>query len=63
MRREEFLTPKELALVACVSKPTLTKWAQKGIGPKRFRIGNGIRYFKKDVEAWLAQATGEKNNV
>lgn len=41
---------------------TVTKWAQKGLLPFFWLPGNRVRkFYRADVEAWLAHASSEKS--
>lgn len=49
---EPFLTPKELQVILGVSLPTIYRLIDKRKLPA-FKIGNSIRFIKKDVLAYL----------
>jgi excisionase family DNA binding protein len=54
---DELLTEAELADLLKVSARTIRDWRVKGSGPPALRLGRGIRYRRRDVDAWLeAQA-------
>ena len=39
--------------------PTLWRWEQKGIFPKRVRIGpNSVAWYSNEIEAWKADPQG-----
>ncbi|MBZ6252183.1 helix-turn-helix domain-containing protein [Streptomyces olivaceus] len=55
---DEFLTNDELAALVRVRPCTPPVWRHRGIGPKWFKLGDGVsspvRYRREDVDAWLA---------
>jgi excisionase family DNA binding protein len=50
----DLIEEPELAEMLRVSVVTLRRWAAKGEGPKRVRIGRRICYRRATVERWLA---------
>ena len=52
----DFLSLKETAIELKVSKRTLDRWAVRGKGPPRTRIGRKILYRRESIQQWLAPA-------
>ncbi len=52
---DELLTMKEVAAVVRVPIATLRYWRHLGTGPRGFRIGRSVRYWRTEVHAWLEQ--------
>lgn len=52
-RDDELLTTAELAAELKVSPRTLQRWRAEGSGPPMVRVGRGVRYRRRDVNAWL----------
>jgi excisionase family DNA binding protein len=50
---DRLLSVEELAEVTGVPLSSIRKWAAKGAGPRRLRIGKYIRYRASDVRVWL----------
>ena len=50
---DELLTIAEVADVVRVPVATLRYWRHLGTGPRSFRIGRGVRYWRSEVSAWL----------
>ena len=50
---DELLTIAEVADVVRVPVATLRYWRHLGNGPRSFRVGRGVRYWRHDVTAWL----------
>jgi predicted DNA-binding transcriptional regulator AlpA len=50
---DRLLSVEELAGVTGVPLSSIRKWAAKGTGPRRLRIGKYIRYRASDVRVWL----------
>ena len=46
-----FFNEKEAAEILCVSRFTLQKWRQKGIGPKFTKYNGRILYLFSDIAA------------
>lgn len=53
IRRKEYLTEKEAALLFSLSAATLKTQRSKGIGPKYKRLGSKILYSRDDLEIYL----------
>lgn len=54
----EYKTILEVAEYLGVSRSTLDRWHQKGIGPKRYQheIDHRVYYRADEVDDWLAQS-------
>ena len=50
---DELLTIAEVADVLRVPVATLRYWRHLGTGPRSFRVGRGVRYWRSEVSAWL----------
>ena len=61
---DELLTMQEVADVVRVPVATLRYWRHLGTGPRSFRIGRSVRYWRTEVFAWLDdQANSERQSV
>jgi hypothetical protein len=61
---DELLTLQEVAVVVRVPVATLRYWRHLGTGPRSFRIGRGVRYWRTEVFTWLDdQANGDRQSV
>ncbi|HET7735339.1 MAG TPA: helix-turn-helix domain-containing protein [Nocardioidaceae bacterium] len=50
---DEMLTLKEVATQLRVPEATLRYWRHLGTGPRSFRIGRNVRYWRTEVATWL----------
>ena len=50
---DELMTIKEVATLVRVPDATLRYWRHLGTGPRGFRIGRSVRYWRNDVVHWL----------
>jgi excisionase family DNA binding protein len=50
---DELLTEAELADLLKVSVRTVRAWRVEGTGPPALRLGRGVRYRRREVDAWL----------
>ena len=50
---DELLTISEVAAIVRAPIATLRYWRHLGNGPRSFRVGRGVRYWRHDVTAWL----------
>jgi predicted DNA-binding transcriptional regulator AlpA len=57
--RDELLTMKEVAGVVRVPVATLRYWRHLGSGPRSFRVGRSVRYWRTDVLHWLEQQSND----
>jgi predicted DNA-binding transcriptional regulator AlpA len=61
---DKLLTLQEVAVVVRVPVATLRYWRHLGTGPRSFRIGRGVRYWRTEVFAWLDdQANSDRQSV
>jgi predicted DNA-binding transcriptional regulator AlpA len=61
---DELLTIQEVADVVRVPVATLRYWRHLGTGPRSFRIGRSVRYWRTEVFAWLDnQANSDRQSV
>jgi len=51
----DWIIRAELAQQLSVTTDTLARWATRGIGPPRIRIGRRVLYRRASVEKWLAE--------
>jgi hypothetical protein len=56
---DELLNMTEVARLLRVPVATLRYWRYLGSGPRSFRIGRGVRYWRTDVHAWLRDQSGD----
>ena len=52
---DELLTMDEVANMVRVPVATLRYWRHLGSGPRSFRVGRTVRYWRTDVLHWLEQ--------
>jgi predicted DNA-binding transcriptional regulator AlpA len=50
---DDLLTIAEVAAIVRAPVATLRYWRHLGTGPRSFRVGRGVRYWRTDVSAWL----------
>lgn len=50
---DELMTLKEVAALVRVPEATLRYWRHLGTGPRGFRIGRSVRYWRNEVVHWL----------
>lgn len=51
---DELLTLDETAALLRVPENTLRYWRVTGAGPRSFKVGRHVRYWKADVVLWLS---------
>ena len=56
----EYLTTEELATKLRTSPETVRYWRHEGKGPRSFKVGRRVLYAVVDVEAFIAEARGER---
>jgi predicted DNA-binding transcriptional regulator AlpA len=56
---DELLTMKEVADVVRVPVATLRYWRHLGSGPRSFRVGRSVRYWRTEVLHWLEQQSND----
>lgn len=54
----ELLTLREVALILRVPEATLRYWRYRSTGPHSFRVGRGVRYWRREVHTWLRDQGG-----
>lgn len=54
---DELLTLKDVAELLRVPEATLRYWRHLGTGPRSFRIGRTVRYWRTEVALWLEEQT------
>ena len=52
---DELMTLKEVATLVRVPEATLRYWRHLRTGPRGFRIGRSVRYWRNDVVHWLEE--------
>jgi predicted DNA-binding transcriptional regulator AlpA len=63
---DELLTAHQVAAELGVEVQSVYRWASKGYGPRRVKLGRGekaVRYRRGDVRAWLDQQSIEPARV
>ncbi len=55
---DDLLTMTEVAHILRVPVATLRYWRYLEAGPRSFRVGRGVRYWRHDVHAWLRLQSG-----
>lgn len=52
---DEMLTLDETAALLRVPENTLRYWRVIGAGPRSFKVGRHVRYWKSDVVLWVTE--------
>ena len=52
---DEMLTLQEVCTILRVPEGTLRYWRHLGCGPKSFKVGRHVRYWRTDVVLWLTE--------
>ena len=61
---DEMLTIKEVATMLRVPEATVRYWRHLSKGPRGFRIGRSVRYWRTEVALWLEeQSRGEHDEI
>jgi Helix-turn-helix domain len=55
---DDLLTLHEVGELLRVPDATLRYWRYLGTGPHSFRVGRGLRYWRRDVHTWLRSQSG-----
>lgn len=50
---DELMSIKEVAALVRVPEATLRYWRHRNSGPRSFRIGRSVRYWRSEVALWL----------
>lgn len=56
----DYLTTQEVAERLRTPTETVRYWRHMGKGPKSFKVGRRVLYAATDVEAFIAEARGER---
>ncbi len=59
---DELMTMKEVAALVRVPEATLRYWRHLGAGPRSFKIGRHVRYWRADLTLWLAEQTNRPHD-
>ncbi len=54
---DEMLTLQEACTYLRVPEGTLRYWRHLGTGPRSFKLGRHVRYWKTDLLLWLTEQT------
>jgi excisionase family DNA binding protein len=54
---DEMLTLQEACTYLRIPEGTLRYWRHLGTGPRSFKLGRHVRYWKTDLILWLTQQT------
>ena len=54
---DEMLTLQEACKLLRVPEGTLRYWRHLGAGPRSFKIGRHVRYWRTDLILWLTEQT------
>ena len=54
---DEMLTLQEACAYLRVPEGTLRYWRHLGSGPRSFKIGRHVRYWRADLTLWLTEQT------
>lgn len=55
---DELLTLEEVAALIRVPIATVRYWRAQGSGPRGFRVGRTVRYWRTEVVMWLESKAG-----
>ena len=58
-RDSEMLTLQEACRYLRVPEGTLRYWRHLGTGPRSFKVGRHVRYWKVDLVVWLSEQTDQ----
>jgi hypothetical protein len=59
---EGMLTLQEASRFLRVPEGTLRYWRHLGCGPRSFKVGRHVRYWRADLVLWLAEQTNRPQN-
>ncbi len=54
---DEMLTLQEACALLRIPEGTLRYWRHLGAGPRSFKIGRHVRYWRTDLILWLTEQT------
>ena len=60
---DKLLTIQQVAAWLNIPPATLYGWRHRGYGPVGMKVGQLVRYRRKDVEAWLLANQDEKTTA
>lgn len=60
---DELITLTEVAQLLRVPAATLRYWRHMGTGPRSFRVGRHVRYYRTDVKEWLQQQRNDNGRT
>ncbi len=56
---DDLMSIKEVATLVRVPEATLRYWRHLGSGPRSFRVGRSVRYWRTEVALWLENQTND----
>ena len=59
---DDMLTLHEACRFLRVPEGTLRDWRHLGCGPRSFKVGRHVRYWRADLVLWLAEQTNRSNS-
>ena len=59
---DEMLTLREARTFLRVPEGTLRYWRHLGCGPRSFKVGRHVRYWRADLVLWLSEQTSRPQN-
>lgn len=59
---DEMLTLQEACAFLRVPEGTLRYWRHLGAGPRSFKVGRHVRYWRTDLIVWLTEQTNGPQN-
>lgn len=60
---DDMLTLQEACRLLRVPEGTLRYWRHLGSGPRSFKIGRHVRYWKTDLILWLSERTNDPQGL
>ncbi len=60
--RDEMLSLQEACVFLRVPEGTLRYWRWLGAGPRSFKVGRHVRYWRADLILWLTEQTNRPQN-
>lgn len=60
---DEMLTLKEVATMLRVPEATVRYWRHLSKGPRGFRIGRSVRYWRTEVALWLEEQSRTQDEI
>ena len=60
---DELLTLPEVADLVRVPVATLRYWRHLGCGPRSFKVGRHVRYWRTDLVLWLTEQTNRPQDL